>query len=711
MLQRWLSLLGLPLALALLASAVDAQTVSQIRLMLHPYAAAPGDLPADALVRLQTLAGTTLSVSSATRTGALEFTLAQPVSETDANAMLRRLRDDRSVLWAESVRPSGAASIGAGSPVVGNKLMVRLVGDPTPDWSTLLPRWMGLTNTPMNVERQLGNNAWVLSVPPASEDTLAQLADQLQTDSEVQYADAVTRAHALIVPNDPDYPKQWALFDPVGGVNAASAWDLQTGSASVTVAVLDTGSTQHPDLAGRFLPGYNFISDPFMANNAVGRTPDASDPGDGTKDGDCGDGVPGRASSFHGTFVSGIIGANSNNGVGISGLDWNAKLLPVRVLGKCGGTFDDIVDAITWAAGLPVAGVPPNPFPARVINMSLGGPIGCPQALQDAINAALTQGVVIAVAAGNESSDAMSSAPANCSGVITVGASTRQGDIASYSNFGLRVDLSAPGGDGLVQDWILSTGNDSSGPGNPIYEYAIGTSAAAPHVAAAASLLLARNANLTPGRIQDLLTGATRDFVNGTACGRTAQCGSGTLDISLALQSTLPGSAVAPPGTVPVIEYYNAGRDHYFLSADASEQAYVDRVLANVFQRTGELFYAWTDPVLAPLTAQPVCRFYAGGIVASHYFTASAAECQFIIASAGATWLLENPAAFYVLLPDVNGNCQTGTLPVYKFFNNRQDANQRHTIDLAVRRAMLNRAWVPQGIGPNHVAFCTPISS
>ena len=409
--------------------------------------------------------------------------------------------------------------------------------------------------------------------------------------------------------------------------------------------------------------------------------------------------------------MSGIIGANSNNGVGISGLDWNAKLLPVRVLGKCGGTFDDIVDAITWAAGLPVAGVPPNPFPARVINMSLGGPIGCPQALQDAINAALTQGVVIAVAAGNESSDAMSSAPANCSGVITVGASTRQGDIASYSNFGLRVDLSAPGGDGLVQDWILSTGNDSSGPGNPIYEYAIGTSAAAPHVAAAASLLLARNANLTPGRIQDLLTGATRDFVNGTACGRTAQCGSGTLDISLALQSTLPGSAVAPPGTVPVIEYYNAGRDHYFLSADASEQAYVDRVLANVFQRTGELFYAWTDPVLAPLTAQPVCRFYAGGIVASHYFTASAAECQFIIASAGATWLLENPAAFYVLLPDVNGNCQTGTLPVYKFFNNRQDANQRHTIDLAVRRAMLNRAWVPQGIGPNHVAFCTPISS
>jgi len=223
--------------------------------------------------------------------------------------------------------------------------------------------------------------------------------------------------------------------------------------------------------------------------------------------------------------------------------------------------------------------------------------------------------------------------------------------------------------------------------------------------------MIARNANLTPGRIQDLITGASRDFVAGTACGRTGQCGSGTLDINLALESTLPGTAVAPPGTVPVIEYYNAARDHYFMSADAAEQAYVDRVLASIFQRTGELFYAWIDPVLAPLTALPVCRFYAAGIIASHYFTANAAECQFIIANQGATWMLENSAAFYVLLPDINGNCQAGTLPVYKFFDNREDANQRHTIDLSVRRAMLNRAWVPQGFGPNHVAFCTPISS
>ncbi|HSS69965.1 MAG TPA: S8 family peptidase [Casimicrobiaceae bacterium] len=709
MLQRWLSLLGLSLALALLAPAAGAQTVSQIRLMLHPYAAAPGDLPADVLARLQTLAGTTLSISSATRTGALEFTLASPIGEADAKTMLRRLRDDRSVLWAEPIRPGVALKSRTASSVIGNKLMVRLVGDPTPDWDTLLPRWSALTGASMSVQRQVGTNIWVLSVPPASEDTLAQMAEQLEADAEVQYADAVTRVQAFLVPNDPYYPNQWALSDPVGGVNAPAAWDLQLGSANVTVAVLDTGSTQHPDLAGRFLPGYNFISDPAMANNGIGRSPDASDPGDGTKDNECGDGVPGEPSSFHGTFVSGIIAANTNNGVGISGLDWNAKILPVRVLGKCGGTFDDIADAILWASGLPVAGVPPNPFPARVINLSLGGEISCPQALQDAINSALTQGTVIVVAAGNSATDVSGFAPASCGGVISVGASTRQGDRASYSNLGRRVDVSAPGGDGVVQDWILSTGNDSSGPGNPIYEYAIGTSAAAPHVAAAASLMIARNANLTPGRVQDIITGTTRNFIPGATCATSPLCGSGTLDISLALQSTLPGGGMAPPGTVPVIEYYNPARDHYFLSANAAEQAYVDTVLAGIFQRTGELFYAWADPVLAPLAAHPVCRFFAGGQIASHYFTAIASECQFIIAHEGATWLLENPAAFYVLLPDASGTCQSGTLPVYKFFDNRVDANQRHTIDLSVRRAMINRAWVPQGIGPNHVAFCTPI--
>src|SRR5215471_3029765 len=141
MLQRWLSLFGLPLALALLAPAADAQMVSQIRLMLHPYAAAPGDLPADVLAKLETLAGMPLAISGATRTGALEFSLPQAISEADAGTMLRRLRDDRSVLWAEPIRPGLSLRLSAiASPIPGNKLMVRLVGDPDPDWNTLLPR-------------------------------------------------------------------------------------------------------------------------------------------------------------------------------------------------------------------------------------------------------------------------------------------------------------------------------------------------------------------------------------------------------------------------------------------------------------------------------------------------------------------------------------------------------------------------------------------
>jgi len=712
MLQRPSCRLGLALLLAAVAAAAGAQDVGRVRLMLHPYAAPAGVLSPDAFAKLQALAGVPLTLSGKTRTGGLEFTLGRTLFRADATALLRKLREDRSVLWAEpidSLTPKAKAL--SLSPYQGRKLMVRLVGDATPDWGALLPRWTDLVGLPLAVERQIGN-VWVLSLPePVPEDILASMAEQLQVDSVVQYADPARRVFATRVPNDPLYGQQWALTGAPGGINAPAAWDLQVGSPSVTVAVVDTGITAHPDLAGRILPGYDFISDPVRANDGGGRDSDPSDPGSGTSDNECGDGFPGEPSFFHGTFVSGLIAANTDNGIGISGLDWNARILPVRTLGKCGGTFDDILDGVLWAVGVPVAGVPPNPNPARVINMSLGGLGSCPQSFQDAVNTALAQGAIIVASAGNASEDASDFAPANCSGVITIGASTRQGDITSYSNFGKRVDLSAPGGDGAVADWILSTGNDgTTGPGNPDYEFAVGTSFAAPYVAATASLMIARNPNLTPGRIQDIITGTTRNFPFGTACGISASCGSGLLDTSLALQSTIPGTGMAPPGTAPVVEYYRADKDHYFMSANPAEIAVVDTVFSNTWRRTGELFYAWTDPLLAPLTAVPVCRFFSGlPLIDSHYFTADATECQFIIAHWPGVWTLELPAAFYVLPPDAAGACAAGTLPVYRFFNNRQDANQRHTIDLSVRRAMLNRAWVLQGIGPNQVIFCTPI--
>ena len=334
--------------------------------MLHPYAGEPGQLPPVANARLQTLAGLPLALAGTTRTGGLEFTLAQPLDADAAAALVQRLRNDRSVLWAETVtpgiRPQALAANADARP--GQKLMVRLAAAASPNWAVLLPRWSALIGAAIAVDHQIGD-VWVLKLPAAVPDAdLATAASQLETDAAVQYADPVRRVQAQRIPNDPRFGSQWALTDAVGGVNAPAAWDLQIGSAAMTVAVIDTGITQHPELAGRVLPGYDFISDPASANDGNGRDSDPSDPGDNTGDGECGNGVPGESSSWHGTFVSGLIAANTNNDDGIAGMDWNAKILPVRVLGRCGGTFDDVAAAILWAVGAPVAGAPLNPNPA-----------------------------------------------------------------------------------------------------------------------------------------------------------------------------------------------------------------------------------------------------------------------------------------------------------------------------------------------------------
>ena len=190
------------------------------------------------------------------------------------------------------------------------------------------------------------------------------------------------------------------------------------------------------------MPGYDFINDVTVSNDGDGRDTDPSDPGDYG----CGNG-----SSWHGTHVSGTIGAASNNGVGVTGVNWVSKILPARVLGVCGGYISDIADAIRWSAGIAVAGVPTNANPARVENLSLGGTEACSNTMQSAINDAVTRGTVVVVAAGNENADASTSEPANCDNVIAVGATTRTGGRASFSNYGSRVTLSAPG------TFVLST--------------------------------------------------------------------------------------------------------------------------------------------------------------------------------------------------------------------------------------------------------------
>jgi hypothetical protein len=276
-------LLGL---LGTIVSPAQAETISRIRVMLHPYAAAPGVLPDASLARLQTLAGISLHLARTTRTGALELDLAQTRDRPTATALVSRLRSDRSVLWAEPVLAETFSQVqsvhaSAAHTDLGDKLMLRLAGDPAPDWSTLLPRWSAIVGAPLAVDHQVGH-VWVLKLQnKVAQDSLGTMASLLQTDPVVQYADPVRRATAKLVPNDPKYTEQWALSDPSAASDAPAGWDLGTGSASNVVAVIDTGITQHPELAGRVLPGFDFISDPASANDGNGRDNDASDPGDG----------------------------------------------------------------------------------------------------------------------------------------------------------------------------------------------------------------------------------------------------------------------------------------------------------------------------------------------------------------------------------------------------------------------------------------------
>jgi serine protease len=709
-LRTALAIAAATLAMALSGPAAAAP-VATLRLMLHPDVAARGALPAEVLAQLEAAAGTTLTLAGSTRTGALDLIPGKPLEAVDAAAIARRLREHRGVLWVQPQPERTTTKIGHVSQqpeIAGRRLMVRLQDGIDADWGRLLPRLGQAVGMPLTVERQIAD-VWVLSVPaPQSPDALAALAQRLQQDREVRYADPVRRAFTQAAPNDPLFSRQWSLTDATSGINAEAAWAVQPSAAGMTVAVVDTGILPHPDLVGRLLPGYDFISDPDTARDGNARDPDPRDEGDWTNDGDCG---YGQASFFHGLFVAGMIAANTNNGIGIAGIAGNVNLLPVRVLGKCGGTFDDVFAGMLWASGVKISGVPANPNPARVINLSLGGFGSCDQALQEAIDDALAHGAVVVAAAGNESADVALFTPANCGGVIAVSAHNREGGITTYSNFGSAIALSAPGGDLPVADLIVSTAYDGDTvPENPTYVLARGTSFAAPLVAGTAALVLARNPLLTPGRVHDLLTGTARTFPAGSQCTIPNICGAGMLDAGAAVASTFPNGP-PPPNAFEVVEFYRADLDHYFITAAPAEINYIDRFLSGTFQRTGLYFYAYLNALLAPPGVQPVCRFYADANVQinSHYYTADAAECAFVQARWPGTWALEQANAFYVQVPNAAGKCPEQTLPVYRFFNNRRDANHRYTVDLSVRRAMLNRAWAPEGSGATSVAFCSPI--
>ena len=347
-------------------------------------------------------------------------------------------------------------------------------------------------------------------------------------------------------PNDEYLSNQWPLRSGTGGIDALTAWQRATGSG-VTVAVLDTGITSHPDLDGQLVDGYDFVSDPWTANDGDGRDADPSDPGDNVAAWDCDDNKTDLASTWHGTHVSGIIAAEADNGVGIAGVAPDALIEPVRVLGRCGGASADIVDAITWASGGAVAGAPRNTHPAKVINMSLDGDATCPAYYQEAIDRAVSRGSIIVAASGNEDSSISLMSPSSCDNVITVAASTEYGRWATYSDWGPDLDLAAPGGQMEYDRGIFSTvACGTATPQGPCYTWFDGTSMAAPHVSGIVALMAQLDPSVTSSGTERILKDTATPYVGG--CNRDG-CGAGVANAARAVAAV--AGASTPPTAAP----------------------------------------------------------------------------------------------------------------------------------------------------------------
>ena len=349
---------------------------------------------------------------------------------------------------------------------------------------------------------------------------------------------------------DPGWKRQWSLSSAVPAQLVASP--------TITVAVLDTGITAHPDLGwrvtpsgegrpgGAVLPGYDFIADPWSAADGDGWDADPSDRGDGVRTDETSQkpGCTSTVSSWHGTDVAGTIGAIGANGRGITGIAAGVRILPVRILGRCGGNTADVAAGLLWAAGEPVAGVPANPHPARIINLSLSGSSErCPRALQTAIDVATSRGASVVVAAGSAGRDTRTQTPANCSGVIVVGAVDRRDHRSPTSNFGTEVTVSAPGGNMAIRETegIYTTTNTGRyRPRRASYGYYQGSSAAAAHASGVIAVLLTRQPNLDPEDIYAFITSpaAIEPFASGQCDVGDGLCGVGILRLDRVLAAT-----------------------------------------------------------------------------------------------------------------------------------------------------------------------------
>ncbi|MBP2473717.1 serine protease [Crossiella equi] len=411
----------------------------------------------------------------------------------------------------------------------------------------------------LRLNRRLATGAAVVDLgESATQQSAAKTIAEFRADPKVAYVEPDLMVQPLAAPNDTEYNRQWDLFEATAGMNVPGAWDHSTGQG-VTVAVIDTGYVAHSDLAANIVPGYDFVSDASRARDGNGRDSNPADEGDWVKAGECGLGQPAQDSnsSWHGTHVAGTVAAATNNSKGIAGIAYNAKIQPIRVLAKCGGSTSDIADAIVWASGGTVSGVPANQNPAKVINMSLGGGAACSSTYQNAINSAVGRGTTVVVAAGNSNADVANFTPASCNNVIAVAASSREGNRTWYSNYGAKIDVTAPGGEtrrandtpGTIttpENGIWSTLNaGTTTPGAENYKPYQGTSMAAPHIAGLAALMVGKDTALTPAQVEQLIKANTRALPG--SC--TGGCGSGLADAAKTLAAVGGGTTPPPAGT------------------------------------------------------------------------------------------------------------------------------------------------------------------
>jgi serine protease len=415
----------------------------------------------------------------------------------------------------------------------------------------------------LSVVRPMSGGAHVLTLDEAVPlDEAKEIAARLRRDGSVDYAepDRII-ASFTVVPNDPLYngvkDKQWHYFIPSGenkgGANLPNAWHRGYGAATV-VAVLDTGHINHEDFgASTVITGYDFAS--YTGNgDGDGWDSDPTDPGDGLAANECGYPHAAKDDSWHGLHVTGTIAALMNNLKGGTGIAPDAQVIPVRVLGKCGGYTSDVADAMLWAAGIDieVAGVPKNTKPAHVLNLSLGASGSCSKTFQGAVDKVLAKGKIIVAAAGNDGAIGISQ-PANCSGVLAVTAHTIDGDNADYSNIGTVTAISAPGGGcGTLASSCVPNGSAnglgviSTYKGDYPYAYKYGTSMATPHVSGVVAMMLQvhrdkypSSPDLTPAEVRSYLQSSAAIHPDGTLCRKSRYlglCGEGMLNADTAVQ-------------------------------------------------------------------------------------------------------------------------------------------------------------------------------